>query len=567
MSRVVIDPVTRVGGHLRIEADVDGSSVSGAWATGTTFRGFESTLLGRDARDAWLLAQRVCGSSTGVHALASVRAVENALGLSVPKNARLIRNILSGTTYVQNHVMHFYLAEVPDWADAASALTADPSATAALAQSLSDWPNSSAAYFQSAKDRLTALVSGGPLARGPWGHSAYRTPSELNLLLYAHYLDALDWQRSLVTARTILGGKSPHPQTYLVGGMAVAPEWGGPTSPLPGEHPWRAARHSAPPLSSNGLSDIAQLIDDSVPFVSNVLLPDVQAVAAYYPDWEGIGAGIGHYLSLGEFPLDDAQPGTLLLTHGRVMDRDLSKVYEVSQLGIAETVAHSWYGSATGGDALIYPADAETRPAYDGPLPPYSTLQGADRYSWVKAPRYQDDPMEVGPLARVVVGYAAGDTELVAAVDRVTAKLQRGRDGLFSTIGRSLARALEAELIAGRLGEWTRELVANLATGDLAVVDLAGSDTSRWPAEASGYGLVEGPQGAIGHWLSVANRRIASYQIVDGNTWNVSPRDQRGRPGAVEQALEGTPLADPAHPLEVARSIHSFDPCAACAVH
>jgi hydrogenase large subunit len=567
VSRVVIDPVTRVGGHLRVEADVADGAIFNAWATGTTFRGFESTLPGRDARDAWLLAQRVCGSSTGVHALASVRAVENALGLSIPKNARLIRNIIAGATYVQNHVMHFYLAEVPDWADAASALTADPAATSTLAQSLSDWSNSSAAYFQAAKDRLSALVTTGPLARGPWGHRAFRTPPELNLMLYAHYLDALDWQRSLVTVRTILGGKSPHPQTYLVGGMAVAPEWGGPTSLLPGEHPWRAARHSAPPLSSNGLSDIAQLIDDSLPFVTNVLLPDVQAVAAYYPEWEKIGTGIGHYMSLGDFPLDDGQPGSLLLPRGRVMDRDLSRVDDVSQEGIAETVAHSWYRYATGAQALTSPADAETLPAYDGPLPPYSTLEGADRYSWIKAPRYQDDPMEVGPLARVLVGYAAGVPEFRSAVDRVGGRLQTGQAGMFSVIGRVLARAIEAELIASQLGEWVRELVANLATGDLAVVDLAGSDRSRWPAEASGFGLGEGPQGAIGHWLSVASGRIATYQIVDGNTWNLSPRDQRGRPGAVEQALEGTPIEDLANPVEIGRSVHSFDPCAACAVH
>jgi hydrogenase large subunit len=485
----------------------------------------------------------------------------------VPKNARLVRNIVTGTTFVQSHVMHFYLSEVPDWADARSALTADPAATSTLARSMSDWPSSDATYFQTAKGRLGALVNAGPLAFGRWAHSAYSAPPELSLLLYAHYLDALDWARKLVTVRTILGGKSPHPQTFIVGGMAVAAEWGGPVSFADGEHPWRAARHSAPPLSANGLADIGQLIDDSTAFVDNVLVPDVDAVATCYPQWEQVGAGIGHYLSFGEFPLDDADPATLLLPRGRVMDRNLTRANEVGAVGVTESVAHSWYRSSAGDLALVAPTDGETVPAYAGPMPPYDTLNGIDKYSWAKAPRYADDPMEVGPLARLLVGYAAGTPAPSMAVNQIIGRLQTGSSGLFSVIGRIRARAAEAQMIGDQMGAWLRELVANLGTGDLAVVNLVGSDTARWPSEASGCGMVEGPQGTIGHWVSTSGRRITEYQIVDGNTWNLSPRDQRGRPGAAEQALVGTPIRDPANPLEIERNLHSFDACAACAAH
>jgi Ni,Fe-hydrogenase I large subunit len=567
MTRVILDPVTRVGGQLHLEADVDGSAVSEAWLSATAFRGLEHNILTRDARDAWLFAQRICGTAAGIHALASVRAVENSLGVRVPPNARLLRNMLTGVTYVQSHVTHFYLHEVPDWADAQSALSADPTATSNLAHSMSDWPRSDAAYFKTAQDRVRVLVTSGPLANGRWGHPAYRSTPELSLLLYAHYLDSIDWARKLVTVRTVLGGKSPHPQTYLVGGMAVAPEWGGPARATDGEHPWRAARHSAPPLSENAIAQIGQLMSDATAFVDNVVVPDAEAVAVNYQDWEGVGRGIGHYLSAGEFPLDDGWPGSLVLPSGRVMDRDLSRDYQVYEAGFLETVAHSWYHSSEGDGALVGPTATQTTPAYSGPQPPYETLAGLDKYSWSKAPRYLDDPIEVGPLARLLVGYAGGAPEASAAVNDIIGRLSTGRDGLFSVLGRTLARAAEAQLVGHRLDGWLRELVANLGSGDFALTNLDGTDVARWPSDASSCGMVEGPQGAVGHWVSVAGRRIADYQVIDGNTWNLSPRDQRGRPGAIEQALAGTPVADPANPLEIERALHSFDPCAACAVH
>lgn len=571
MTRVVIDPVTRVGGQLRLEAEVAGGSVQEAWLSATSFRGIESVLRGRPARDAWLVAQRVCGASTGVHGLASVRAVENALGLDVPKNARLIRNILTATTLVQEHVVNFYLRELPDWADPAAALTADPAATSTFARSITDWPNSTAESYAATRDRLTTLSrpgASGPFA-GAWaGHPAYRLPPEASLMLCGHYLEALDWQRQLVRIRTILGGKSPHPQTYLVGGMAIAPEWGGPARPADGEHPWRSARHSPPPLSQQAIADIDALLTDASRFVDGAFLPDVLTVAAHYPEWQGIGRGIGHYLSFGEFPTTNSLPGQMLLARGRVMDRDFTNPRAIDAQNTAEAIDHAWYEyDAAAAGPLVQPAMGQTRPRYPGPALPYATLTGFDKYSWVKAPRYADDPMETGALARVAVAYGAGNTYIRAAVDQAAFKLSGGIDALFSTAGRSVARAIETQVVMARMGEWLRELVANLAQGDLALVNLEAWDPARWPSAASGLGLAEGPAGAIGHWLTIRDGRIADYQIVDGSTWNGSPRDNRGRPGACEQALVGTPVADADRPIELLRTLHSFALCAACAVH
>jgi Ni,Fe-hydrogenase I large subunit len=384
-------------------------------------------------------------------------------------------------------------------------------------------------------------------------------------VLYGHYLEALDWQRSMVRIRTILGGKSPHPQTFLVGGMAIAPEWGGPRRAPNGEHP--STRHSPPPLSQEALADIDALLSDAARFVDGAFVPDVLTIAAHYPDWQHIGQGIGHYLSFGEFPVADSLPGQLLLARGRVMDRDFTNPHAIDQESVAESVDHAWYQSDDPAVALVSPAFGHTRPRYAGPALPYSALTGFDRYSWVKAPRYADDPMETGALARLLVAYGAGNSYVKSAVDRAAFELDAGLDAFCSTIGRSVARALEAQLVVARMAEWLRELVANLAQGDLALVNLDAWDAAQWPSAASGFGLVEGPGGAVGHWLTIRDGRIADYQIVDGSTWNGSPRDNRGRPGACEHALLGTPIADPARPLEALRTVHSFALCAACAVH
>ncbi len=570
MARLAIDPVTRVGGNLRVEVEVDGGAVSNAWSSGTSFRGIELVLQGRDPRDAWLFADRVCGSCSTVHALASVRAVENALKISIPTNARIIRNIIAGARYAQSHVTQFYHQQAFDWVDITAATRADPAATATLARSLSDWPKSDAAYFPSARARLAAVVQSGqlgPFASDAAGHPAYTASPETSLLILAHYLEALDWRRVTTRIQAMLGGKSPHPQTFLVGGMAVAPEWTGPARP-PGEHPWGAERISPRALTANGLSDLAALLDGARTFVEETYLPDVVRVGRAYPEWTDIGTGIGNYLSFGDFPADDSTNPALLLPRGRVMADDASKLLDGDPSGVAETVAHSYYEDAALAEngGLRSPADGVTSPRFAGPMTANQPLARLDRYSWVKAPRFRDDPVEVGPLARTVIGLTAGSSRLATELDGVLERVGIGRDRLGGTIGRTVARAVEAQMVAEALPGWLEALGSNLG-GDLAIADVTKWNPATWPAAAQGTAIGESPRGAVGHWVTLDGRWVRGYQIVDATTWNASPRDARGRPGALERALVGTPVSDPDRPLEVLRTVHAFDLCPACAVH
>jgi hydrogenase large subunit len=572
MARLTIDPVTRIGGHLRIEGELEGGLVSDAWVAATMYRGIEPILTGRDPRDAWLLAQRVCGACSGVHGLASVRAVEDALAIRIPTNARLIRNLLSGAEFVLDHVTHFYQLHSLDWVDPRSALTADPAATSTLARSISDRSGSDAATFRDAQARLDAFVRSGGAA--PFIDDEARpmpeASPELSLMVMTHYLEALDWQRELVRFQTLLGGKSPHPQTIVVGGAALAVPWGGPPANQPGQHPSQIDPRAPAALSAEGLALLTSIAAATVAFVERAYLPDVLAIARAYPGWEQVGMGPGHFLAFGEFPIDDADPPALLLPRGRIMDGDLLRTLPVQQLDIGETVAHSHYTDVDGdvaADAMLrHPSDESVAPRYQGPVPPYTTLAGAERYSWAKAARYQGQSMEVGPLARVLVAYVEGRDLVSDRLDEVLSRMGYGPDALFGTLGRMLARAVEAAVLADRLGPWIEDLRANLARGDLAVADLSRWAQSSWPANAAGWSLGEGPRGAVGHWLTIADREIAAYQIVDGSTWNISPRDASGRRGPVEEAIVDAPVADPDRPVEVLRIVHSFDPCAACGV-
>jgi Ni,Fe-hydrogenase I large subunit len=532
MTRIVIDPVTRVGGHLRIEADVEGGVVTDAWSAATMFRGLELALPGRDPRDAWLLAERICGSDNGVHALASVRAVERALGVPIPPNARLVRNLLAGSQLVTSHVSSFYLRHAPDWADLSPEITGTPAEAAGRTWSVG------------------------------------RSPA-LSAVIGAHYLEALDWRRSMARLATFFGGKSPHPQTFLVGGTSLTPPWGGPIRATIGEHPRRPGSSAPAALSERGLAAIAGLIDVARTFVEGVYLPDVLALADIYRDQAGIGRGIGNYLSYGEFPEDDSEDPVLLLPRGRIMDHDVSVVDAVDQSGVAETVAHAHYTDDGDGSGLRHPLDGRTDPHYAGPAAPITSIAGSTRYSWSKAPRYFDDPMETGPLARVAVAYAAGPEagDTAATVARIVGDLGLGAEGLLGTLGRTVARAIEAKIVVDRLGGWLRELTANLDAGDLSFIEPSAWDPARWANEVEGWSVGESARGAVGHWVRIRDRRIADYQVVDGSTWNVSPRDGRGRRGALEQALVGTSVDDPGHPIELLRTVRSFDPCIACATH
>lgn len=570
MARLVIDPVTRVGGHLHLEVELDGGTVADAWASGTMYRGIERLLEGRDPRDAWLMAQRICGSCTAIHGLASVRAVESALAVRIPTNARLVRNLLTGTQYLRDHVVRFYARHSFDWVDAAAALKADPAAAATLARSLGDWPGSTApdlADVQARIDTLLASDRSGAFAGGWWGHPAYALAPEADLVFVAHYLAALEWQRSAVRVQTLFGGKSPHPQTYLVGGMSVSTPWGGPRQTLPGQHPTLAERDAPVALSDRGLDLVEQFIVSARAFVDNVYLPDLLYLAGEYPAWGRLGAGLGSYLSNGEFPEDDTSRPALLLPRGRVVGRDLADVLAVEQAGVAEYVAQSHY-RADGGDAIAHrPLAVAVDPAWGGPPPPVTSYEGSPKYSWVKAPRYEDEPLEVGALARLLVARATGRTEVTGPLEEALAAIGTGPDVLFSTMGRLVARAVEARVLVTRMEGWLAELRENLARGSIAVADVTKWSTSAWPGQAIGWSLGEAPGGAVGHWVRIDGERIGRYDVVDAGSWNLSPRDSQGRRGACEEALVGTPVAEPGRPLEVLRTVHSFDPCLACAVH
>ncbi|TAK02590.1 MAG: nickel-dependent hydrogenase large subunit [Chloroflexota bacterium] len=564
MTRLVIDPVTRVGGPLRVELDVQGGVVTDAWVAATMFRGLERTLIGRDPRDAWLMAQRVCGSCNGVHGLASVRAVEQALGIRIPANARLVRNLAAGAQLVTSHVTGFYRRQLPDWADLVAGATADPTAASELARSIGDSPASSASYFEVVRGRLAALVDSGQpgiFAPGTPGGGSRLTPAA-SLVVGAHSIEALEWRRSMTRLQTFLGGKSPHPQTLLVGGTALTPPWGGPVLAT-GEHPRRPQSSAPGALSERGLVALQSLIDGARDFVEGVYLPDVLYLADAYRDATEVGRGLGNLLAYGEFPEDDSDAPRLLLPRGRLMDGDLRTVDQVEEAGIAEAIGHAHYDGESG---LVHPSDGRTEPRYHGPRPPVTSLEGAERYSWAKAPRYWDDPMEVGPAARIAVALATnGEPALI--IRRVLADLGIAPEALGTTFGRIVAGAIEARLVVDRLAGWLAELRANLAAGDLAFADISAWNPDRWPVEAEGWSLAESPGGALGHWLRIRDRRIAAYQVIDGSTWNLSPRDDRGRRGALEEALVGTPVPDLAAPVDVLRTIHAFDPCPACAVH
>jgi [NiFe] hydrogenase large subunit/hydrogenase large subunit len=557
MARVVVDPVTRIEGHLRIEAEVDGGAVREAWSSSTMFRGIELILKGRDPRDAWAFAQRICGVCTTVHAIASIRAVENAIGAAPPPNARLLRNLIIAAQAVQDHVVHFYHLHALDWVDIVSALSADPVKTSSLAQSISDWPLSSPTYFTGVRDRVKGFVDRGqlgPFANAYWGHPAYRLPAEANLMAVAHYLEALDWQREFIKMHAVLGGKNPHLQSFLVGGMAT------PVDP-----------NSQAALNAGTIAALKEFVAKARDFVVRVYIPDLLAVASFYKDWAGHGRGVGNYLAYGEYPDDDASSPTLFLPRGIIRGRDLTKLEPFDQAKVTEYVAHSWYQYQQGDGVALHPFQGETMPNYTGPTPPYKFLgletDTSKKYSWLKSPRYDDQPMEVGPLARMLVAYVSGHSRVKELVGGVLKTLNVGPEALFSTLGRVAARGIETQVLAEKMGDWVDALGANMASGELRIHDNSKWDPISWPADAMGAGFHEAPRGALGHWVSIHNGVINNYQCVVPSTWNAGPRDAKGRRGPYEEALLGTPVADPQRPVEILRTVHSFDPCMACGVH
>jgi hydrogenase large subunit len=555
-NRVVVDPVTRIEGHLRIEVAMQGDQIAEAYSSGTMVRGIEIILRGRDPRDAWAFAQRICGVCTLVHGIASVRAVEDALGYEVPPNADLVRNLMIGAQYIHDHVMHFYHLHALDWVDVVSALSADPRATAELAQSLSSYPRSSPGYFADVQKKVKDFVESGQLgifANAYWGHPAYKLPPEANLLAVAHYLDALAWQREVAQLHTIFGGKNPHPH-FLVGG---AP------------NPIDLDSDSA--INAKRLAQVQSIIARMREFVDQAYVPDTLAIASFYKDWGTQGEGLGNFLCYGDLPARGMnRPEDFLFPRGVILGRDLSHVEPVDlddPAQIQEFVARSYYEYSGGKEAGLHPYAGETNLHYTGPTPPYEQLDVAQSYSWLKSPRWKGKAMEVGPLARMLMLYASGNAQAKALVDSTLQRLGLPVEALYSTLGRVAARTLETKFLADSMQGWYDALIANIRKGETRTFNEELWEPASWPRQARGAGFMEAPRGALAHWIVIENGRIANYQAVVPSTWNAGPRDATGQPGAYEAALVGHTLHDPKQPLEILRTIHSFDPCIACAVH
>ena len=554
-KHLVVDPITRIEGHLRIEAIIDENNViTDAYSSSTMFRGIEEILKGRDPRDCGLLAMRICGVCTGTHYQRSIEAVENAFNVTIPKNARLVRNLIQGALYLHDHVVHFYHLHALDWVDITKALEADPKATVAEAQKWAGlsgqraWNASEDVYIQ-VKERVQKYIKQGRLGifgNAYWGSEGFKLTPEQNLIGLSHYLDALELQRDLAKMMAIFGGKNPHPQSFVVGGVTCVQDIKNPAR----------------------IAEFKQLLKRGRKFIKEAYLPDVYMAGTMYGEeaLNGTGGGLGNYMSYGGFNLDDLPfyKSKKLFPAGIVKNKDLSKVYEVDEAKITEDVTHAWYK----GNTNLHPFDGVTEPNYTGFGKKENNIAYLDtqnKYSWIKSPLYNDERMEVGPLARMVVGFASNDELIKKYVTNFLTNANLPATVLFSTVGRTAARAIESELMADVMMDWVDELALNAANGDLST--WTEFDFNTVAKDAKGIGLEEAPRGALGHWVKIKDGKVVNYQTVVPSTWNAAPRDYKGRMGAYESALIGTKVANVEQPLEILRTIHSFDPCIACAVH
>jgi hydrogenase large subunit len=559
-QRIVVDPITRIEGHLRIQAVLDegNKSIKEASSTSALFRGIEIILKGRDPREAWALAERICGVCTLVHALTSVRAVEDALQIQAPRNATLIRNILMATLHIHDHVVHFYHLHALDWVDVVSALKADPKATSELAQKISKWPKSSVGYFTDVQNRLKKFVESGQLgifANGYWGHPAYKLPPEVNLLAVAHYLETLNWQKEIVKIHAVFGGKNPHPN-LIVGGVPCA-----------------INLNHQDAINIDRLSLVKSKIDEAVDIVEQVYFPDLVAIASFYKDWAQYGGGLSNkgVMDYGDFPSVENDPRTNRWKGGAILNGNLNEIHEVDPRDpeqIKEFITHSWFEYSKGEAVGFHPWDGETSPKYAGPKPPWEFLEFDQKYSWMKAPRWRGKAMEGGPLARTILALAHKDEEVKAYVDESLKQLGVPIEAVYSTIGRTLARGIETRRAMRLLQSQYDELIANIKAGDTQTANNEKWDPATWPpGEVKGVGTYSAPRGALAHWVKIKDGKISNYQAVVATTWNGSPRDPMGQPGPFEASLVGTPIHDPMKPLEILRTVHSFDPCLACSTH
>lgn len=550
-KRITVDPITRIEGHLRIDVEVDNGAVSKSWASATMWRGIERILQGRDPREAWLFTQRFCGVCTTVHAMASVRSVEDALNLEIPLNAQYIRNLILIAHALHDHVVHFYHLSALDWVDVLTIPKADAAKTASLAQSLSPWTRNSKQEFQAGIDKVKGVAASGQLgifANGYWGHPAMKLPPEVNLLAFSHYLQALEYQRKAVQVVGMLGSKSPHIQNLAVGGVTNA-----------------INLDNMATLNMDKLASIKMLLDEVINFVQQVYVPDACAIAGLYSDWFKYGAGVTNYLAVPDLPLDSKKQA-YDLPGGYVSGGDLSTVKPfktaadpIFREAVTEDTAHAYYKNSSNS---LHPWKGETEPDY-------TEWHEDKKYTWVKAPRFNGKPAQVGPLSQVLVGYAQGHPLTRKWTDAALAKVSAvaGRkvtvNDLQSSLGRHVARCIRTAMLAELATKHWQLLVDNIAKGDTTTFE-----PPKFPSgTVEGVGTHEAPRGTLSHWVVAKNGKIDNYQAVVPTTWNASPRDENGAPGPYEASLLHNPIANPEMPLEVLRTIHSFDPCMACAVH
>ena len=514
MTRIVIDPITRIEGHLAIEVEVDGGKVKDAWTSGTLFRGFEIVLKGRDPRDAYHITQRICGVCPTSHAHAASLCLEDAVGIHPPEMGRLVRNMVEGAQFLHSHILWFYHLAALDFVDVVAALKAQPKE-----QSL-----------RQVQGRLKKFVESGqlgPFANAYWGHPAYKLPPDLNLLAVAHYLEALDKQAQAAHISAIFGGRMPMTMTTPAGGSVHIP-------------------------TVDDMANLKPRLLEIRDWVNNAYIPDVLAVAPYYLDYTAVGKGPSNFLAWGVFDDPSFDTKKRLLPSGFVVGGSL-KAEEINQKAVTEDVTHGWYKDSK----AAHPSAGVTEPEY-------TEWNVEKKYTWAKAPRYDERPMEVGALARMVVAYAKGHPTAKPLIDQTLAKLGvAGKpEVLFSVVGRIAARALETKVVADAMVEWSDAVLENLKNGKKETFT-----QYKLPERAQGVGLWEAPRGALGHWNQIENAGLANYQVITPTCWNISPRDGKGTRGTIEEALIGTPVADPKRPLEILRVTHSFDPCLACTVH
>ena len=528
---IVVDPLTRIEGHLRIEVEVEGGMIKEARSCATLFRGLETILKGRDPRDAQHFTQRTCGVCTYTHALASTRCLEDAINKPIPANATYIRNLVLGNQFMHDHLVHFYHLHALDFVDVTSALQADPAKAAKLANSISP-RKATTEEFAAVQTKLKTFVASGQL--GPFtnayflgGHEGYYMDPEANLVCTAHYLQALRAQVEVAKGMAVFGAKNPHTQFTVAGGVTC---------------------YEA--LTPERIKQFRELYVKARAFIEEVYIPDLLLVASYYKDWSKIG-GTNNFMAFGEFPVPGGERdlNSRWYKPGVIYDRKVGSVQPFDPSKIDEHVRHSWY-------------EGKARAPFEGETNPHFTFMGdTDKYSWNKAPRYDGHAMETGPLAQMLVAYGHNHKTIKPTIDAVLGKLNLGPEALFSTLGRTAARGIQTLVIAQQMETWLNEYENNIVKDKQIVEDYA------VPTSGRGVGFADVSRGGLSHWMTIENGKIDNFQLVVPTTWNLGPRDEKGVPSAAEAALVGTPVADPKRPVEILRTIHSFDPCIACSVH